>query len=146
MIAWRSCERASYRVLYQQPTPARLGSTSSGGAICNGCADRIFTGQIEYEVEFANALFFRLHRACYVSWEAERQTVRREIAGGSAASAWTFVFDYGIARRAAEDPVAFQELLVASAETMFMAAATRRSATALRQDSKRLRVTSASLA
>jgi hypothetical protein len=64
------------------------GSTCRGGSICGGCADRIFTGQIEYEVQFANTLVFRFHRACYLIWQQERGVMLpRENGGGSAASA-----------------------------------------------------------
>ena len=42
--------------------------------------------------------------------------------------------------------MAFEELLIASAETMFMVGTTRRAAAMLREDSKRLCVTSTSLA
>ena len=75
-------------------------------------------------------------------WPEERVSFKREIGGGSAASPWTLLFDDGIARRAAQDSMAFKGLLIASAETMFTVAATRRTAAVLRRDSKRVRARS----
>ena len=126
--------------------PSKIRGRTSAGSHCAGCDTPISAGQVDYELEFVNALVFRLHRACYVIWQEERDSVKREIGGGSAASPWTLLFDDGIASRAVEDRVAFEELLIASAETMFMVGTTRRAAAMLREDSKRLCVTSTSLA
>lgn len=107
-----------------------VGRTSMG-AVCSGCADRILAGQIEYELEFANALRFRLHRSCYLIWEQERGRARREINGSSAVSPWTLL-EQGIARRASRDRAAFGQLLIATGETL-------RDAGAQREWSRRLR-------
>src|SRR5262245_36291699 len=99
-----------------EPTKA-WGGTSSG-SVCAGCTAPIVAGQIEYEVQFASTLVFRLHGACFLIWQQERGNVRREISGGSAASPWTLFFDYRIAEPARWDRAAFNELLAASAETV----------------------------
>lgn len=120
--------------------PNKILARTSEGSHCRGCDTPISMGQIEYELQFADGLRLCLHHSCYVVWDHERRGgARRGIAGGSAASPWTLLFDDGIARRAAHDAVAFEELLMASAQTMFMAGATRGTAAALREDSQRLR-------
>lgn len=119
------------------PTKA-WGSISTGGSTCGGCGERILGGQVEYEVQFANTLIFRLHRACYLIWQEERGAKVREIGGGSAASAWTLLFDLGMARRAATDVAAWHELLIATAEAM-------RDAADVRARSRNVRATTGTL-
>lgn len=66
--------------------PLTVWGGTSAGSVCGGCALRILPGQIEYELNFANAVLFRLHRSCYVIWERERRAPPREISGGSVAA------------------------------------------------------------
>ncbi len=77
--------------------PTKVYGGTSDGAICLGCTRPILAGQIEYELQFASAVVFRLHRACYLLWDDERRTARPEISGGSAASSWALRFDHDIA-------------------------------------------------
>jgi hypothetical protein len=63
-----------------------VGGTSNG-AVCGACTMRILAGSMEYEVEFARALLFRMHRDCSQLWQEEHRSVQPpEISGGSAAS------------------------------------------------------------
>ena len=117
-----------------EPTKVCGGTSTGGDSTCAGCAERILMGQIEYEVQFANTLVFRLHRACYVIWQEERGSVQREISGSSGQAP----FDAGIAHRAVRDRAAFTEFLLAMSET-------RHAAAELRQTSQRIRATTAVL-
>ena len=68
--------------------PTKLWGGMSTGSVCGGCTERIVAGQLEYELQFANAILFRLHRACYVIWKEQHGvSMRRAISGGSAARA-----------------------------------------------------------
>jgi hypothetical protein len=98
--------------------PTKAWGGISTGSVCLGCASSILAGQIEYEVQFANAVQVRMHRSCYLVWEQERGAVRREISGGSSAASWTLLFDQGIAQRAASERWAVDELLSAAADAM----------------------------
>src|SRR5262245_46711596 len=73
--------------------PNKMRGRTSAGSRCSGCDTPISAGQIEYELEFANGPTLRLHRACYVVWQEERGSTRRDIGGGSAASPSTLLFD-----------------------------------------------------
>ena len=119
-----------------EPTKVCGGTSTSGDSTCAGCAERILVGQIEYEVQFANTLVFRLHRACYVIWQDERGSVPREIRGGSGYS--MLMFDDSVGQRAAWDRVAFTDFLLATS-------ATRQTAVELRQTSQRIRATAEAL-
>jgi len=55
--------------------PSRVRESVSQGGACVGCGGRIALGVIEYEVQFAEALTVRFHRACYVLWDKERLAV-----------------------------------------------------------------------
>jgi hypothetical protein len=116
--------------------PTKLWGGMSTGSVCGGCTERIVPGQLEYELQFANAILFRLHRTCYVIWKEQHLSVRRAINGGSAAASWTSLFEHSIARCAGRDAKTFQELRVISAE---VTSATR----ALRERSRGVRMATA---
>jgi hypothetical protein len=96
--------------------PGKVFAGASQGAMCVGCGGRIAVGQVEYKVQFAEAVAVRFHRACYEVWDTERAFVPRTISGGCTPSAWTLLFDLHVARRAAHDRAAHMELSAACAE------------------------------
>jgi len=89
---------------------AALGS----GRTCDGCDEPISREQVEHEVELLGHRTLRFHQPCLEAW---RVLAGREIGGGSAPSAWTVIFDLGVARDANVDVAALNELLAASAES-----------------------------
>jgi hypothetical protein len=98
--------------------PSQVRTGVSHGATCAGCGGRIAVGVVEYEVQFADTVFVRFHRACYAMWNTERVASPRPIAGGSSASPWTLMFEQHIGRRAARDRDRHREFLLACVEVV----------------------------
>jgi len=118
--------------------PTRVAGGTSPGAVCAGCTGRIMAGQVAYELEFANTVSFRLHRACYLLWDHERTSAPREIRGGSDASVWTFSVDSPAVPGLTPDPTVLDKLILAAAQTV-------RTAAALQEFSRRICARSAVL-
>jgi hypothetical protein len=96
---------------------------------------RILAGSMEYEVEFARTLLFRMHGDCYQLWQDEHRSVQPpEISGGSAASPWTLIFHDGIARRAVAEVSAYRDLMRATADIRSASLMLRRRSRAVRAE------------
>jgi len=112
------------------PTKTWVGYATSDKA-CDACGEQIPAGSVEHEVDFTDSPTLRLHSECFAAWQAQRDKRERGIGGGSAASPWTLLFDYGIAQHAAGDGAMFNELLIAGAQSMHAAAELRDTSTAV---------------
>jgi hypothetical protein len=110
--------------------PTHVTGAASRGSACSACTDAIPGGQIEYEVEFANTVILRFHRGCYGAWQDARVTP--PISGSSVESPLIQIFHERIARRAAWDRSAFEDLCVAAAEARHAAAESRQRSRAAR--------------
>ena len=95
------------------------------GLACSGCDHTITPTEIEQAVDVNGRSGLRFHRNCLSIWQREVVSPHREIAGGSAASPWTLLFDLHVARRAGRDRAAYEEFRAAIAEAWLMAADTQ---------------------
>jgi len=109
--------RLTVRAVPSTP-PSQIRTGVSHGGTCAGCGARIAVGVVEYEVQFAETVFVRFHRACYALWNTERIAAPRSIAGGSSASPWTLMFEQHLGRRAARDRAGQRDFLLACAEVV----------------------------
>jgi hypothetical protein len=127
------------------PAPRRAGETAWGGpgsgAPCAGCDRGIPSTAVECEVEVAGQTL-RFHRACLAAWQAEAGPGPAAIGGGSAAGPATVIFDQRVARRARRERRAYEELLLATAETQLLCEAVRARSAVARARSCRLRAAS----
>jgi hypothetical protein len=94
------------------------------GSLCDGCERRIAAAEIEHRVDVGSETL-RFHAVCAAFWEEASAMPASDIAGGSAPSAWTLVFDLRVARAAGHDRQAHDDLLSATAEARVAAARTR---------------------
>ena len=124
------------------PPPRRAGETAWGGpgsgAACDGCDRAIPSTAVECEVEVAGQKL-RFHRACLAAWQAEAGPGPAAIGGGSAAGPATVIFDQRVARGTRH---AYEELMLATAETLLLCEAARARSVAARARSYRLRAAS----
>jgi hypothetical protein len=108
------------------------------GHLCDGCEQRIHATELEHEVDLGLGTL-RFHASCARFWAEASAAPQRDVAGGSAASAWSLLFDLGVARTAWRDPAARAELLYAGAETRIAATQMRALSGAIRARSMALR-------
>ena len=65
--------------LLPRADPVKLWAGYGSGEACAACEQTILKAQIEYELQYASAVF-RLHAGCHGLWEAERR--RRRYSSG----------------------------------------------------------------
>ena len=127
------------------PPPRRAGETAWGGpgsgAACDGCDRAIPSTAVECEVEVAGQKL-RFHRACLAAWQAEAGPGPAAIGGGSGAAPATVIFDQRVACRARRERRAYEELMLATAETRVLCEAVRARSAAARARSCWLRAAS----
>jgi hypothetical protein len=108
------------------------------GRTCDGCERPIPSSAVECGIN-AGTRTLRFHRACLVAWQAQVRMAPPAIGGGSAASPWTVVFDLGVAKDVCQASSAYEELVLAGAETRAMCQAARERSAAARAATRRLR-------
>jgi hypothetical protein len=81
-------------------TATKSWIAQGSGLSCDGCDRPITATDAEHAVDAIGLGTLRFHTRCMQLWE-EASALPREIAGGSAPSACTLVFDLGVAREAA---------------------------------------------
>ena len=113
------------------------------GLPCSGCDQVITRQEVEHEIEVNRGSTLRFHRACFLAWQQEAERSGREIAGGSAASPWTLLFEAELGRRAARDRASYEEFRAAIAESWLAAADTRLRSRAVRAARRHLATRSA---